>query len=261
MITLKSPREIERIRHAGAIVAEVLGQLRHSVEPGMTTGQVDAGAKEITKSFDSARPAFLGYRGFPKSICVSVNSEVVHGIPSPARTISAGDLVSLDFGVFTGGYYADSAISFQVAPDEPEVLKFLEVCRSALSAGIEQAVPENRIGDISWAIQSTVESEGYFVVRSLVGHGIGKNLHEEPQIPNFGDPDQGVLLQEGMVLAIEPMINMGTSEVRTLEDDWTIVTVDGSLSAHFEHTIVVTSDRPEILTAVDETARSFKQIT
>lgn len=252
MITLKSPREIGRMRHSGAIVAEVLERVRRFIEPGMTTEQIDRYTTELTGSFDSARPAFLGYRGFPKSICISINEQVVHGIPSGEKIIQAGDLVSLDFGVSKDGYYADSAISFQVPPLEPEVSKFLDVCRNALSAGIENALPGNRIGDISWAIQNTVESQGYFVVKSLVGHGIGKNLHEEPQIPNFGNPGEGVLLQEGMVLAIEPMINMGTSEVRTLEDDWTIVTVDGSLSAHFEHTIVVNEGVPSILTMVNE---------
>jgi methionyl aminopeptidase len=252
MITLKSEKEINKIRKAGAVVAEILERIQKRIEVGMTTDDLNELTSLWLREYDSAEPAFLGYRGFPKNICVSINDEVVHGIPSPHRKIQKGDVVSLDFGVCMAGYYADAALTFQVPPREPAVEHFLGVCREALGAGVAQAIDGNRIGNISSAIQETVESNAFQVVRSLVGHGIGKNLHEEPQIPNFGTPEEGVLLHDGMVLAIEPMINMGGSEVRTLDDEWTIVTMDGSLSAHFEHTIVVTRNGPEILTIAGE---------
>lgn len=254
MVTLKSHSEIEHIRKAGEVVALVLGEIQKRVEPGITTEEIDRLTNEIVANQDSAKPAFLGYRGFPKSICISLNNEVVHGIPSPKRKVREGDLVSLDFGVTMNGYYADAALTFQVPPEQPDVTRFLRICSDALEAGIQQAVPGKRIGHISSAIQKTVEPAGFFVVKSLVGHGIGRNLHEEPQVPNYGNPEEGILIVEGMVLAIEPMINMGTSEVRTLEDEWTIVTTDGSLSAHFEHTIVVKRDGPQILTISRERA-------
>lgn len=248
MVILKSRREIERIRKSGEIVALVLEEIQKRIEPGITTEEIDKLSTGIVTKHDSARPAFLGYRGFPKSICISLNDEVVHGIPSPMRKVREGDVVSLDFGVAKNGYYADAALTFQVPPENPDVTRFLKTASEALEAGIKNAMPGKRIGDISAAIQETVERAGYSVVRSLVGHGIGRNLHEEPQVPNHGIPGEGLLLEEGMVLAIEPMINMGTSEVKTLEDEWTIVTADGSLSAHFEHTVVVTKDGPEVLT-------------
>jgi methionyl aminopeptidase len=252
MIHLKSKREIESIKTAGLVVAEILDRIQSEVEPGMTTTDLNRMTDEMLNKYDSARSAFLGYRGFPKSICVSLNDEVVHGIPSPSRIITEGDVVSLDYGVHMDGFYADSAVTFQIPPVDPEVGKFLDVCRKALDEGIKKAIIGNRIGDISSAIQKEVESNGFNVVKSLVGHGIGKDLHEEPQIPNYGNSEEGVFLQEGMVLAIEPMINMGGAEVKTLDDEWTIVTVDGSLSAHFEHTMVVTGNGPDLLTVKGE---------
>lgn len=249
MIALKSGSEIERIKKSGFVVADLLEGIQKRIEPGMTTEDIDVFINEILSGHDSAKPAFLGYRGFPKSICISLNDEVVHGIPSVHRKIEPGDVVSLDFGVYMGGYYGDAAVSFQVPPMNSEVTGFLRVCRDALEVGIEQTRVGNRVGHISSAIQEKVESNGFNVVRSLVGHGVGKNLHEEPQVPNHGSPADGVLLQEGMVLAIEPMINMGSADIKTLDDEWTVVTADGSLSAHFEHTVAVRKDGPQVLTA------------
>jgi methionyl aminopeptidase len=254
LITLKSQNEIELIRESGELVARVLEEIRNRIEPGLTTDDIDRLAREIVEKHDSAKPAFLGYRGFPKSICISLNNEVVHGIPSPRKKIKEGDVVSLDFGVVMNGYYADAALTLQVPPESTEVKMFLATCSDALEAGIRNAVPGKRIGDISSAIQKTVEGAGFSVVKSLVGHGIGRNLHEEPQIPNYGNPGEGILLMEGMVLAIEPMINMGTSDVNTLADEWTIVTGDGDLSAHFEHTVVVSRGGSRILTVSREKA-------
>lgn len=252
MIALKSGREIECIKRAGMVVAEVLDNIQRTVTSGMTTQDVDDFTNELLNKYNSAEPAFLGYRGFPKSICVSINEQVVHGIPSRDKIIGEGDVVSLDFGVCMKGYYADAAVSFQVPPFDPEVQRFLSTCKEALQAGLEKTLVGNRVGDISSAIQKTVESSGYNVVKSLVGHGIGRNLHEEPQVPNYGNSEEGILLQEGMVLAIEPMINMGASGVKTLDDEWTIVTIDGSLSAHFEHTVVVKREGPDVLTVSAE---------
>ena len=252
MITLKSDREIKRIKKAGSVVAEILRRIQSRVESGMTTGDIDELVTLWLRDYDSAEAACLGYRGFPKSICVSVNDEVVHGIPSSGRKLKSGDVVSLDFGVYLEGFYADSALTFQIPPFDKDVTRFIDVCREALEEGADQAVAGNRIGDISAAIQRSVESRDFHVVKSLVGHGIGKNLHEDPQVPNYGSSEEGVPLQEGMVIAIEPMINMGGSEVKTLDDEWTIVTLDGSLSAHFEHTIAVSSNGPKILTLTND---------
>ncbi len=246
MIEYKSPREIKKIRKAGQVVAEVLDLISENVRPGATTRKLESLASEHFKK-KKARPAFLGYQGFPASICVSVDDEVVHGIPGD-RTLVEGEIVSVDAGAVIDGYFGDSARSFAVGNVNGKARKLLSVTREALDRGINACVVGNRLGDISFAIQSYVEAEGFSVVRDLVGHGIGKKMHEEPQVPNFGEPGTGIELKEGLVVAIEPMINAGGYKVRVLSDGWTVVTDDGSLSAHFEHTVAVTSKGPEILT-------------
>jgi methionyl aminopeptidase len=235
------------MRQAGRIVAGTLQELAGAVRPGITTIQLDTLARQyIQKS--GARPAFLGYHGFPATICTSLNEEVVHGIPG-LRRLKAGDIISIDVGVFYKGYYGDAAATFPVGEVSPLAKRLLEVTRESLYKGIEKAYPGNRLYDISAAIQTYVESRGFSVVRSYVGHGIGSEMHEEPQVPNFGLPGKGPLLEAGMVLAIEPMVNAGTWEVETLSDDWTVVTKDRNLSAHFEHTVAIMQDGPEILTS------------
>ncbi|HAA33765.1 MAG TPA: type I methionyl aminopeptidase [Firmicutes bacterium] len=247
MIIVKSLQEIELMRQAGRIVAGTLQELAGAVRPGITTIQLDTLARQyIQKS--GARPAFLGYHGFPATICTSLNEEVVHGIPG-LRRLKAGDIISIDVGVFYKGYYGDAAATFPVGEVSPLAKRLLEVTRESLYKGIEKAYPGNRLYDISAAIQTYVESRGFSVVRSYVGHGIGSEMHEEPQVPNFGLPGKGPLLEAGMVLAIEPMVNAGTWEVETLSDDWTVVTKDRNLSAHFEHTVAIMQDGPEILTS------------
>lgn len=248
MVTLKSPPEIQRIRASGRVVAEVLEAMSERVRPGITTGELDAVAEEIIRSYTGARPAFKGYGGFPASICASVNEEVVHGIPSPDRALIEGDIIGIDVGVLMDGYHADAARTFPVGEPGEETARLLETTRAALAAGIDAARPGGRLGDISAAIQEVVEASGFSVVRELVGHGIGQHLHEDPQVPNFGTAGRGLLLDEGLVIAIEPMVNVGDCRVRTLEDAWTIVTVDGGRSAHFEHTVAITGNGPEVLT-------------
>jgi methionyl aminopeptidase len=246
MIIIKSSREIEQLRKPSAIVAEVLQRLRKAVVPGVTTRELD----QITEDVILARgalPAFKGYRGYPASLCASINEQVVHGIPNQRR-LEQGDIVSLDVGASLNGYFGDAAITLPVGSVEPEAERLLKVTEQALTLGIEQARKGNRLFDISFAVQSWVESHGFSVVRDFVGHGIGKSLHEEPQIPNFGAPHQGPRLEEGMVFALEPMVNEGTYEVKILSDGWTVVTADRKRSAHFEHTIAVTDSDPEILT-------------
>jgi methionyl aminopeptidase len=246
MIIIKSSREIEQLRKPSAIVAEVLQRLRKAVVPGVTTRELD----QITEDVILARgalPAFKGYRGYPASLCASINEQVVHGIPNQRR-LEQGDIVSLDVGASLNGYFGDAAITLPVGTVEPEAERLLKVTEQALTLGIEQARKGNRLFDISFAVQSWVESHGFSVVRDFVGHGIGKSLHEEPQIPNFGAPHQGPRLEEGMVFALEPMVNEGTYEVKILSDGWTVVTADRKRSAHFEHTIAVTDSDPEILT-------------
>jgi methionyl aminopeptidase len=247
MIFRKSADELRRMHQAGLVVHEVLVTLRKQVQPGLTTRELDEVAERMAVERGS-KPAFKGYRGYPGSLCTSINQEVVHGIPSAKRKLKAGDIVSLDFGVVLDGYYADAAVTVAVGPVSPERQKLLEVTRDSLDHAIEKMRPGNRLGDVSAAVQAWVEGKGFSVVREFVGHGIGTQMHEEPQVPNYGAPGHGPRLQEGMVLAIEPMVNAGGPEVRVLADNWTAVTVDGSDSAHFEHTIAVTSDGPWVLT-------------
>ncbi len=247
MIVLKSPREIGLMRKGGEILADVMDFLPRTVEPGMTTLEID----EAVESFIVARggvPAFKGYRGFPATVCISINDEIVHGIPSPHRRVKEGDIVGLDLGCIVEGYYADCAFTLVIGDVPPTVQKLVDVTRESLELAIDQCWPGRRLSDISHAVQSHVESHGFSIVRAFVGHGIGRALHEEPQVPNFGEPGRGPKLRAGMVLAIEPMVTMGTWEVRILDDGWTAVTRDGSLAAHFEHTIAITDDGPLVLT-------------
>lgn len=247
-ISLKTPAEIKKMKKAGRVVAEVLDLIFENVRPGVTTKKLDELADTHFRK-RKARAAFLGYQGFPAHICVSINEEVVHGIPSERR-LEEGQIVSVDVGSVVDGYYGDAARSFAVGEISDGAGKLLEVTQEALNRGIRACMTGNRLGDLSAAIQRYAEGEGFSVVRDLVGHGIGTRMHEEPQVPNFGEPGTGIELKEGMVLAIEPMINAGKYQVRMLSDGWTIVTDDGSLSAHFEHTVAITSDGPEILTLV-----------
>ena len=247
MIILKTQDEIEVMARASKLVAETLQALKREVRPGIATEELDRLAEEFIRARGGV-PAFKGYRNYPKTLCASVNDEVVHGIPSK-RVLKDGDIVGLDLGAIVDGFYGDSAVTVPVGAIPPEAVELLRVTEEALYKGIEQAIVGNRLSDISHAIQRHAEAAGFSVVTDFVGHGIGQQLHEEPQIPNYGKPGQGPRLQVGMVLAIEPMINMGGSAVRVLEDQWTAVTRDGSLSAHFEHTIAVqTSGSPRILT-------------
>ncbi|HHT46917.1 MAG TPA: type I methionyl aminopeptidase [Firmicutes bacterium] len=247
MIVLKSLQEIELMRQAGRIVGEVLYELSQAVKPGITTAQLDILAVRCIRK-NNAEPAFLGYNGFPASICVSVNEELVHGIPG-LRRLKNGDIVSIDVGVHYKGYYGDAAATFPVGKVSSSAAQLIEVTRESLNRAIKKAIPGNRLYDISYAVQSYVESQGFSVIRSYVGHGIGSRLHEEPQVPNFGMPGKGPLLEPGMVLAIEPMVSAGTWEVETLGDQWTVVTRDRSLSAHFEHSVAILEDGPKILTS------------
>jgi len=248
MINIRSQREIEQLRKANAIVAEVFQRLQGKVMPGITTGELDQIAEEYIRS-KGAVPAFKGYRGFPATLCVSINEEVVHGIPNH-RKLKEGDVVSLDVGVILNGYFGDAAVTLPVGEVDQEAKRLLEVTERALYIGIEKARAGNRLFDISFAIQQWVESHRFSVVRDFVGHGIGKGLHEDPQIPNFGPPHQGPRIDNGMVFALEPMVNEGTYEVRILSDGWTVVTADGKRSAHFEHTIAVTDGEAEILSTL-----------
>jgi len=246
MIDLKTPGQIRIMRLSGQVVAAVLALLREAVRPGITTLELDALASAQMRR-RGARPAFKGYRGFPGHICTSVNEEVVHGIPS-RRALKEGDVVGLDVGAVVEGYYGDAALTVPVGRISREAENLLRVTEAALAKGIAMARPGRRLSDISHAVQEEAESNGYAVVREFVGHGIGRELHEPPQIPNFGAAGFGPVLKSGMVLAIEPMVNQGTAAVRVLSDGWTAVTQDGSLSAHFEHTVAVTEGEPEILT-------------
>lgn len=252
MVILKSPLEIEKIRQSNVIVAEILEILRQKIEPGADTLTLDKISEKLALARD-AKPAFKGYRGYPYSLCTSVNQQVVHGFPS-RRPLKEGDIISMDFGVFYNGYFGDAAITVPVGKVSEVALKLMGTTKQALFLGIEQAAPGKRLSDISHAIQSHVETAGFSVVRKFVGHGIGKALHEDPQIPNYGQPGMGIRLKPGMVIAIEPMVNVGGYEVKTLEDGWTTETKDGSLSAHFEHTVAITEDGPVVLSTTDGSA-------
>lgn len=246
MIVLKSPQEIERMRVPCRIVAEVLQILKGTAQPGTTTLSLNQSAeKEAVRR--GAKPAFKGYSGYPFALCCSLNEQVVHGMPS-GRKLVEGDILSIDFGVIYDGYFGDAALTLAIGAVSDKAQRLIKTTEESLSVAINEARPGNRLSDISYAVQSYVEARGYSVVRDFVGHGIGKNLHEGPQIPNFGQPGRGVKLKAGMVLAIEPMINEKGHEVSVLDDGWTAVTCDGGLSAHFEHTVAITEDGPEILT-------------
>lgn len=247
-VVLKSPDEIEKMRASNVIVAEILQGLRELCEPGITTLELDSYCQEEVKK-RNVKAAFKGYRGFPYALCASVNEEVVHGIPSK-RELKEGDIIGLDFGILCDGFYGDSAVTIPIGKIAANAQRLIEVTEKSLSVAIEQCVVGNRVLDISYAIQNLAETHRYSVVRDFVGHGIGSNLHEPPQIPNYGTPGMGVRLQPGMVLAIEPMINEGKSKVRVLDDGWTAVTADGALSAHFEHSVAITKDGPYVLSKI-----------
>jgi len=248
MIVCKSQAELEKMHHAGLVIWDVLNHLRGMAQPGVTTKELDEYAERRTAEL-KVRPAFKNYRGYPATLCTSINSEVVHGIPSKSRRLERGDIISLDFGVEYAGYYADAAVTVPVGEISPELQRLLQVTRESLDLAIEKVRVGNRLTDISAAVQDWAERKnGYSVVRDLCGHGIGTHIHEEPNVLNYGEPGRGLRLQEGMVFAIEPMVNYGKPETRVLGDKWTAVTADGSCSAHFEHCVAVTRDGPVILT-------------
>ena len=248
MITIKSPREVEIMAAAGGIVAETLHLVARHTRPGISTEELDTIAEDFIRSHPGALPSFKGLYDFPKSLCTSINQEVVHGIPSPKRVLKEGDILSVDCGVSLEGLHADSAVTVPVGEVADDVRRLLEVTQAALEAGIAQAHVGNHVGDIGHAAQRVAEAAGCSVVRELVGHGIGTSFHEEPQVPNYGKPKRGPRLTRGMTIAIEPMINLGRPEIRTLEDKWTVVTRDGEWSAHFEHTVMVDEGGARILT-------------
>ncbi len=249
MIILKLPEEIEKMRASNYIVAEILNSLKEKVTPGITTGELDYYSEELVRK-KGAQPAFKGYMGYPYSLCISVNSEVVHGFPSN-RVLVEGDIVSLDFGAYYKGYYGDAAITVPVGEVSEEATRLIRITEQGLYKGISEARAGNRLGDISAAVQRCVETAGFSVVRDFVGHGIGKKLHEEPQVPNYGIKGRGIQLKAGMVLAIEPMVNEGTYKVKVIDNGWTVITEDGKLSAHFEHSVAITEDGPDILSMLN----------
>lgn len=249
MITIKSEREILLMKEAGRIVALAHQEVEKHIKPGVTTFELDQIVEKVIRDND-AIPSFKGYGGFPGSACTSVNEQVVHGIPSEKVILQNGDLISVDIGAMYKGYHGDSAWTYKVGEVSPEISKLMEVTKESLFEGLKYAKAGNRLTDISHAIQTYAESYGYSVVREFVGHGLGKQLHEDPQIPNFGLPGRGPILKKGMTLAIEPMINMGRKEVKVLKDNWTAVTIDKKPSAHYEHSILITDDEPVILTTV-----------
>ncbi|HLL82808.1 MAG TPA: type I methionyl aminopeptidase [Longimicrobium sp.] len=248
MIHLKTPAEIDAIARGGAVLAALYRELPSQLHPGATTADLDRWAEAFIRGHAGAEPAFKGLYGFPATLCISVNHEVVHGIPSVRRKLVEGDLVSVDCGVKLDGFYADAAVTLPVGEPAPEAKKLVELTREALYRGIAEARPGNRLGDVGAAIQEVADGQGYGVVRELVGHGLGRSPHEEPQVPNFGKRGKGMKLVEGLVIAIEPMFNLGTAGVRTLPDRWTVVTADRKVSAHWEHTVAVTAEGPRILT-------------
>jgi methionyl aminopeptidase len=245
-IIIKSPAQIERMAAAGAIQARCLKMLRSKLRPGVTTDELDLAAERFITS-QGATPSFLGYRGFPGSICASPNSMVVHGIPG-AYALSRGDIISLDVGVTYEGWVADAAITVGIGEIAPEAQHLLDTTQASLFDAVEQAVPGNHLGDVSHAVQRRVEAEGLSIIRSLVGHGVGRDMHEDPQVPNYGEPGRGPLLEPGMVFAIEPMVNAGGADVRLGDDNWAVYAADGTLAAHFEFTVAVTEDGPRVLT-------------
>jgi len=250
VIQLKSPREIEVMAAGGRILAATHRHIQPSIAPGISTGELDAMVEAFIRG-QGAVPSFKGLYGFPASACISINDEIVHGIPSPTRILRAGDIVTVDIGVHHGGFHTDSAWTYAVGEIPPETQRLLDVTERSLHAGIAAATIGNHIGDIGHAVEEVVVRAGYTVVRDLVGHGVGTSMHEEPQVPNHGKPKRGPKLQVGMTIAIEPMVNVGGAATKTLADKWTIVTLDGALSAHFEHTIAITADGPRILTTLD----------
>ena len=249
MIQLKSKREIEIMARGGKILGDTVRLLEQSVKPGMTTADLDAIAEDFIRSHKGAVPSFKGLYNFPASICSSINNEIVHGIPSKKRVLAEGDVVSIDVGVHYEGYHTDSATTVAVGQVSEESARLLRVTREALDAGVAAAKLGNHLGDIGAAVQAVVEAAGFSVVRDLVGHGIGTGVHQEPQVPNYGKPKRGIRLVSGLTLAIEPMVNIGKPGIRTMPDKWTVVTIDGTRSAHFEHTVAITDDGPRILTA------------
>jgi methionyl aminopeptidase len=248
MIQLKSARELEIMAASGRILAATHQHVKPAIQPGVTTMQLDHMVETFIRSHAGATPSFKGLYDFPGSACISINQEIVHGIPSTKRILADGDIVTVDIGVYLGGFHTDSAWTYAVGRITPEVQRLLEVTEASLWAGIEQARLGNHIGDIGAAVEAVVEKGRFSVVRDLVGHGVGAQMHEDPQVPNHGKPKRGPKLQEGMTLAIEPMVNAGVAATRTLADKWTIVTLDGAMSAHFEHTVAVTADGPRVLT-------------
>jgi len=250
VIHLRTPEEIDAIARGGAIIGGLLDAVRAEVAPGVSTAALDRFCEEYIRATEGAVPAFKGLYGFPGAVCVSVNEEVVHGIPSTERILSDGDIVSVDVGVRLDGWCSDSAWTFPVGEVQASATRLMEVTERSLWAAIEAAVRGNHVGDIGAAVMSTVENTGYGIIRDLVGHGVGRDVHEEPQVPNVGRPGHGPLLREGMVVAIEPMLSAGSANIRTLDDGWTVVTADRTLSAHFEHTVAITADGPRVLTTV-----------
>jgi len=248
VIQLKSPREIETMAEGGRILAATLDTVRAAVRPGISTGELDYLAEEFIRSHEGALPAFKGLYGFPATLCTSVNSEIVHGIPSRQRVLKEGDILSIDVGVKYRGYYTDAAQTVPVGAVDAPTLRLLEITERALRAGIDAAQPGNHVGDIGAAVQRVVEAAGFSVVRTLVGYGIGVEPHEDPQVPNYGKPKRREALVPGLCIAIEPMVNAGGPATRTLRDEWTVVTQDGSRSAHFEHTVAITPEGPRVLT-------------
>lgn len=249
MIHLRTSDEIDAIARGGAIIGGLLEAVRAEVAPGVSTAQLDRFCEEYIRSTDGAVPAFQGLYGFPGAVCISLNEEVVHGIPSASRVLAEGDIVSVDVGVKLHGWCSDSAWTFPVGEVDPTVTALLDATERSLWAAIEAAVRGRHVGDIGAAVMATVDGTGYGIIRDLVGHGVGRDVHEEPQVPNVGRPGHGPLLRSGMVLAIEPMLSAGTSSIRTLDDGWTVVTADRAMSAHFEHTVAITDDGPRILTS------------
>lgn len=258
MVHLKSPQDIEGMARAGAVIGDLFRELKDRTVPGVSTGELDRFCEDFIRSHDGATPAFKGLYGFPRAVCISVNEEIVHGIPDEERRLGDGDIVSVDVGVKLGGWYSDSARTFPVGEVDEDTEELLQVTRTALTQAIDAARPGNHVGDIGAAVMEVVGDRPMGIIRDLVGHGIGRELHEEPQVPNVGRAGYGPLLRAGMVLAIEPMVSLGSDQIRTLDDGWTVVTADGTRSAHFEHTVAVTEAGPRVLTEARARAASTR---